>query len=46
MEQVCTICASDNKNLEKDGESSVLIICENCLRNDIFPPLLDKYFLN
>jgi hypothetical protein len=46
MEKVCNICKSGKKDNDKDGESSVLIICENCLRNDNSSPLLDQIFLN
>jgi hypothetical protein len=46
MEQVCNICGKGKEDVGKDAELTVLIICENCLRSDDLPPLLDQIFLS
>jgi hypothetical protein len=45
MEQVCKICGKDNEDIGNEGESTVLIICENCLSSDHLSPILDRFFL-
>jgi hypothetical protein len=44
MEQVCNICGNNKGDSGKDVESTVLVICENCLRSDHLTPILDQIF--
>ena len=46
MEQVCNICGNDQENNEKSTEKNVLIICDNCLNNKDFPPVMEKFLFN
>jgi hypothetical protein len=46
MEQVCNICRhSEEENLNKP-DTTVLLICEDCLKSEMLPPFLDKIFLD
>ncbi|MDR7003070.1 hypothetical protein J2Y67_005625 [Neobacillus niacini] len=44
--QYCSICGNDSKENVKDLNSSVFVICENCLREEQLNPMLDQIFLN
>jgi hypothetical protein len=46
MEQVCNICRySEEENVNKPV-TTVLLICEDCLKSDMLPPFWDKIFLD
>lgn len=46
MENVCRICRKGKEDHQKEEESSVLIICDYCLKQANLSPLLDRFFLN
>jgi hypothetical protein len=46
MEHVCNICGNSEDDSVNKPDMIVLLICENCLKSDMLPPLLDKMFLD
>jgi hypothetical protein len=45
MEEVCRICGKENGEMEKETDSMVLVICENCLKSEDSSVFLDRIFL-
>lgn len=46
MEQVCNICGHSEEDDVNKLNTTVFLICENCLKSDMFPLFLDKVFLD
>ncbi|MGJ7912453.1 hypothetical protein [Neobacillus sp. LXY-1] len=45
-EQFCSICGHEETEETNDAHSTVIIICDNCLKSDLLIPALEKFFLN
>jgi hypothetical protein len=45
MEQVCTICGSNQEEQTAVEEQKVIVFCDNCLKSDQIFPVLDQIFL-
>ncbi|WP_217269669.1 hypothetical protein [Neobacillus endophyticus] len=45
-EQVCHICTDGNKDKVIESNSTVVLICDNCLKSEQLSSLLDQVFLS
>jgi hypothetical protein len=45
-EQFCSICGLEETEKTNDSDSTVIILCDNCLKSDQLIPALEQFFLN
>jgi hypothetical protein len=42
-EQFCSICRHEETEKKNDSNSTVIIICDNCLKSDQLIPTLEQF---
>ena len=45
-EQFCSICRHEETEETNDSNSTVIIICDNCLKSEQLIPALEQFLLN